>query len=166
MKQVRVVTVLSVLAGCASGLPQKPVSGEAIDFSLPVWASDKPHSFTEDVGHILVLDAWASWCAPCKEELPQLDALAKQWGPQGVRVYAASVDTDPLAVQPYLMEMHIGLPILLDPAGTILTRMLGLQNMPTTWVFDKEGHLVFTQQGKAALIAEKVNEMLSRPDKP
>ena len=83
-----------------------------------------------------------------------------------MRVYAASVDTDPLAVQPYLMEMHIGLPILLDPGGTILTRMLGLQNMPTTWVFDKEGHLVFTQQGKAALIAEKVNEMLSRPEKP
>lgn len=166
MKHVLVFTLLAVLCGCASGLPQKPVPGEAIDFALPVWASNQPHSFTEDVGHIVVLDAWASWCAPCKAELPQLDALAKQWAAQGVRVYAASVDTDPLAVQPYLMAMHIDLPILLDPGGTMLTRMLGLQNMPTTWVFDKDGHLVFTQQGNAALIADKVNGMLRRPDRP
>ncbi len=159
------VMLLVVLVGCATALPQKPVPGEAVDFSLPVWASNQPHSFTEDVGHIVVLDAWASWCAPCKAELPQLDALAKQWASQGVRVYAASVDTDPQAVQPYLMAMHIDLPILLDPGGAMLTRMLGLQNMPTTWVFDKDGHLVFTQQGNAALIAERVNAMLSRPDK-
>jgi thiol-disulfide isomerase/thioredoxin len=164
MKYLLVTSLVAVITGCASRPPQKPVPGEAIDFSLPVWASNQPHSFTQDVGHIVVLDAWASWCAPCKAELPQLDALAKQWASQGVRVYAASIDTDPEAVQPYLMAMHIDLPILLDPGGAMLTRMLGLQNMPTTWVFDKAGHLVFTQQGNAALIAEKVNGMLSRPD--
>jgi cytochrome c biogenesis protein CcmG, thiol:disulfide interchange protein DsbE len=164
MKQLLLVGLVAVVGGCASALPQKPVPGEAIDFALPVWASSQPHPFTDDVGHIVVLDAWASWCEPCKAELPQLDKLAKQWAPQGVRVYAASIDTDPEAVQPYLMTMHIDLPILLDPGGVLLTRMLGLQNMPTTWVFDKAGHLVFTQQGNAAGIAEKVNAMLSRPD--
>ena len=164
MKHILVVSLVAALGGCASALPQKPVPGEAIDFALPVWASSQPHSFTDDVGHIVVLDAWASWCEPCKAELPQLDKLARQWATQGVRVYAASIDTDAEAVQPYLMAMHIDLPILLDPGGAMLTRMLGLQNMPTTWVFDKAGHLVFTQQGNAALIAEKVNGMLSRPD--
>ena len=105
-------------------------------------------------------------CQPCQTELPKLDALAKQWAAQGVRVYAVNIDTASGVVQPFLMTFHIDLPVLLDPGGGVLTQSLGLQNMPTTWVFDQAGNLVFTEQGTAALIAEKVNLMLSTPAKP
>ncbi len=167
MKHGLVIGLLAALVGCASTPPApKPVPGGPIDFSLPIWPTTTQHSFLDDRGHILVVDAWASWCLPCQTELPQLDALAKQWAAQGVRVYAVNIDTSGGTVQPFLMTYHVDLPVLLDPGGGVLTQTLGLQNMPTTWVFDQGGHLVFTEQGTIALIAEKVNLMLSTPAKP
>ena len=166
MKDLFVVGLLSVAMGCASPPPPKPVTGGPIDFSLPIWPTTTQHSFADDRGHIVVLDAWASWCRPCQTELPVLDALAKQWAPQGVRVYAVNIDTSSGTVQPFLTTFHVDLPILLDPGGGILTERLGLKNMPTTWVFDQTGNLVFTEEGTAALIAEKVNLMLATPVKP
>ncbi len=166
MKQVLMVGFLAALLACASAPPPKPPSGGVLDFSLPIWPATTAHSFADDRGYIVVLDAWASWCQPCERELPQLDALAKQWATQGVRVYAVNIDTSPGTVQPFLMTFHIDLPVLLDPGGGVLTQRLGLQKMPTTWVFDRAGNLVFTEEGTAALIAEKVNLMLSTPAKP
>jgi cytochrome c biogenesis protein CcmG, thiol:disulfide interchange protein DsbE len=160
------VVGLLVGFGCASTPAPKPNPGGPVDFSLPIWPTSQQHSFADDRGHIVVLDAWATWCTPCQAQLPQLDALAKQWAPQGVRVYAVSIDTNVQAVQPFLLTFRVDLPILLDPGGEVLKQMLGLQNMPTTWVFDGAGHLVFTEQGSAALIAEKVNLMLTAPAKP
>jgi thiol-disulfide isomerase/thioredoxin len=167
VKHIRGFTLLAVVVGCATApVPPKPTANSPIDFSLPIWPTAQQHSFADDRGHIVVLDAWASWCAPCKTELPQLDALAKQWASQGVRVYAVNIDTSSGTVEPFLMTFHIGLPILLDPGAGVLTQTLGLKNMPTTWVFDTAGHLVFTEEGSAALIAEKVNLMLASPTKP
>jgi len=168
VKHILVIGLLTALGGCASAPPApKPVAGGPISFSLPIWpAGTAQHSFADDRGHIVVLDAWASWCQPCQTELPKLDALARQWAAQGVRVYAVNVDTASGVVQPFLMTFHIDLPILLDPGGGVLTQTLGLQNLPTTWVFDQAGNLVFTEQGNAALVAEKVNLMLSTPAKP
>jgi cytochrome c biogenesis protein CcmG/thiol:disulfide interchange protein DsbE len=167
MKLVLVVSCLAALVGCASApAPVKPPPGTPIDFSLPIWPSAQPHSFADDRGHILVVDAWASWCQPCKAELPQLDALAKQWKAQGVRVYAVNIDAGGDTVQPFLSEFHIDLPILLDPGGGVLTQTLALRNMPTTWVFDQDGHLVLSEEGKVSVIAEKVNSMLAQPSKP
>jgi hypothetical protein len=48
----------------------------------------------------------------------------------------------------------------------VLTQVLGLKNMPTTWVFDKEGHLVLTEEGSAGRVAETVNSMLAQSAKP
>jgi len=167
VKRMLVVGLVASLAGCASTPPPAtPAPGGPIDFSLPIWPTATQHSFADDRGHILVLDAWASWCQPRQVELPKLDVLAKQWAPQGVRVYAVNIDTAGGVVQNFLTTFHISLPVLLDPGGGVLTQRLGLQNMPTAWVFDPAGNLVFTGQGNAALVADKVNLMLSTPAKP
>ncbi len=167
VKRLLAIGLLAAVLACASGPPPpKPVAGGPINFSLPVWPAATNHPFADDRGHILVLDAWASWCLPCQTELPKLDALAKQWASQGVRVYAVNIDTGGGKVQPFLMTFHVDLPVLLDPGGGVLTQRLGLKDMPTTWIFDQAGNLVFTEQGNMDLIAEKVNLMLSTPAKP
>jgi cytochrome c biogenesis protein CcmG, thiol:disulfide interchange protein DsbE len=167
VKRVFICSLLAAAIGCASTPPPpKPAPGGPIDFSLPIWPTAQQHSFADDRGHIVVLDAWASWCAPCKTELPKLDALAQQWKTQGVRVYAVNIDTGSGTVEPFVMNLRIGLPILLDPGGGVLTSTLALQNMPTTWVFDAQGMLVYTEQGSADKIADKVNAMLAATGKP
>jgi thiol-disulfide isomerase/thioredoxin len=167
VKQLLGVGILMALFGCASAPPlPKPDPGGPIDFSLALWPTSQQHSFADDRGQIVVVDAWATWCVPCRTQLPQLDALARQWAAQGVRVYAVSIDTEVQAVQPFLDTVRIDLPILLDPGGTMLTRMLGLEGMPTTWVFDRQGKRVFTEQGSAAHVAEKVNGLLRLQGNP
>jgi thiol-disulfide isomerase/thioredoxin len=166
VKHTFVVTLLALLVGCATPPPPKPPPGTPIELTLPIWPSAQAHSFADDRGHILVVDAWASWCAPCKTELPQLNALANQWKPQGVRVYAVNIDTAGGTVQPFITTYNIDIPILLDPAAGLLTANLGLKNMPTTWVFDKEGHLVLAEEGNVGKVAEAVNTLLAQSAKP
>jgi thiol-disulfide isomerase/thioredoxin len=167
VKPFPVVALLAALAGCASTPPPpKPPPGGPIEFTLPIWPDAVPHSFADDRGHIVVIDAWASWCEPCKAELPQLNALAQQWKAQGVRVYAVNIDTGGDTVGPFVTTYNIGLPILLDPGGGVLTTTLGLKNMPTTWVFNEQGTFVLAEEGKVTLIAEKVNSMLAQSTKP
>jgi len=160
------VAAALILAGCASApAAPPPPPGAPVDFSLAIWASGQQHSFADDRGHVVVLDAWATWCTPCQAQLPQLDALARRWASRGVRVYAASIDQNAEAVQPFLLTMHIDLPILLDPGGKTLTQMLGLKNMPTTWVIDPDGHVVLTEDSATTIAAveAKVNMLLAAP---
>jgi thiol-disulfide isomerase/thioredoxin len=166
VKHTLVVTVLAVLVGCATPPPPKPPPGAPIEFTLPIWPSAQPHSFLDDRGHILVVDAWASWCAPCKAELPQLNALANQWKAQGVRVYAVNIDTTDGTVTPFVTTYNIEIPILLDPGAGLLTSILGLKNMPTTWVFDKDGNVVLASESNIGKVAEAVNTLLAQSAKP
>ena len=167
MKHIVGLAFLAVLVGCASKpAPPTPTSSAPMDFSLPIWPSAQQHTFADDRGHIVVIDAWASWCAPCKTELPQLDALAKKWAPEGVRAYAVNIDTASGAVQSFLATTPLSLPILLDPGAGVLTQVLGLKSMPTTWVLDKEGRVVLTEEGSLGKVDETVNIMLGHPDKP
>lgn len=167
MTRALVVVGLLVLSGCASAPPPKPLPGGPLTVSLPIWSTDQKHSFADDRGHIVVIDAWATWCAPCKAQLPELDALAKQWAGQGVRVYAVSIDTDVNAIGPFLLTMRIDLPILLDPGAAVLTPTLGLQDMPTTWVIDQGGQVVLAEHGSTiAAVNAKVNLMLASPARP
>jgi hypothetical protein len=78
-----------------------------------------------------------------------------------------SIDTDVNAVGPFLQSMRIDLPILLDPGAAVLTPVLGLQDMPTTWVLDRDGNVVLAEHGQTiAAVTAKVNLMLSSPAKP
>ena len=167
MDIVGLTLLAATVVACASAPPApKPAPGASLTLSLPIWPTAEQHSFADDRGYIVVVDAWASWCAPCKTELPQLDALARQWKSQGVRVYAVNIDTSGGTVQPFLMAYHVDLPILLDPGAGVLTQALGLKNMPTTWVFDKEGHRVLTEEGSLGRVPETVNGMLAQSAKP
>lgn len=167
MRCVLACSVLAAIVGCASAPPATgAASAGPIAFSLPIWPTAEQHSFSDDRGHIVVVDAWASWCGPCKTELPKLDALARQWRTQGVRVYAVNIDTGSGTVEPFVTTLRIGVPILLDPGGGVLTSLLGLKDMPTTWVFDAQGMLVFTDSGSAEKTAEKVNALLAASAKP
>ncbi len=137
-----------MIAVSAASSPKPEVSAERAPALAFAWfPSGSVHALSADRGHVVVLDAWATWCAPCTESLPRIQAFQARYAGRGVRTYAVSVDEDPRLVEPYLKSAHVTLPVLLDPGGTLLEPALKLRVMPTTWVFDRLGKLRHTVEG-------------------
>ena len=87
-------------------------------------------------GHIVILNLWATWCAPCIEELPSLLAMQRQL-PQ-VTVLAISQDDDPAAYRAFLLQNHVDLLTLRDPSASI-PRLYGTAKIPESYVIDRNG---------------------------
>ncbi len=101
-------------------------------------------------GKVVLLNFWATWCAPCVREMPTLDRLQARLGGQGLAVVAVSEDTGGLAVvSPFFKQYSLdNLEIYLDPTGE-LSRSFGLKGLPTTLLIDAEGHVVGGLEGPA-----------------
>ncbi len=103
-------------------------------------AAGHPHTLAEYRGRGVVLNLWATWCAPCVAELPSLDALARQLRGSRITVLAVSSDLGGApAVQRFYASHHIdALPVLLDPEGAVLHAM-GAVGLPTTYLVTPQG---------------------------
>jgi len=114
-------------------------------------------------GRVLLLDVWASWCGPCKQELPMLDAMARRLKGQGIDVLAVSVDQERANVEKFLKgHGHWALTIAHDPAGAIAER-LQPDKMPTSYVIDRAGIVRYVNAGfvpdDAATIEKRLLEV-------
>ncbi|HZX42486.1 MAG TPA: TlpA disulfide reductase family protein [Myxococcaceae bacterium] len=155
----RVGALLVLALGCAGSAPAPassstqpltaasgPSGASVSDISLQTYPTPGKHAFSDDRGQVVVLDAWATWCAPCVRSLPELQALRKEYASRGVRVYAVSVDEDKAQIPTFLAAARVDVPVLLDPGGFVLESKLKLKQMPTTWVVDRSGHVRYTQE--------------------
>ncbi|MFN6962688.1 MAG: TlpA family protein disulfide reductase [Pyrinomonadaceae bacterium] len=93
---------------------------------------------SESRGRVVVVNYWATWCPPCRIEMPGLVSFANEYGPKGVDVVGVTVDDDLALVPPFAEKYGIPYPILTpgtDPnAG-------GEMALPTTFLYDKQGRL-------------------------
>jgi cytochrome c biogenesis protein CcmG, thiol:disulfide interchange protein DsbE len=94
-------------------------------------------------GHVVVVNFWASWCAPCRRELPRLDALSRRLASRGARVVAVSIDENRENARAYVTRGALKLPVAHDgPDG--LARDLDLRNVPATIVLDGDGRVAWS----------------------
>lgn len=102
-------------------------------------------------GTIAVVNFWATWCGPCREELPRLSALSADYATRGVRFIAISADDpeDRPKIEPFLRQQKIGLDVWLDAdLGTLDRLQLG-NVLPATLIADKDGQIVGRISGEA-----------------
>jgi peroxiredoxin len=121
--------------------PSQPVSiGEtAPDFALPALGSGSI-SLRNYRGQIVLVNFWATWCAPCVEEAPGLEKFAEQMRNQGVTVLGVSVDTDAVALQRFVTQNHLSFPMARDPNQAVTSRY-GTFKFPETYILDREGRV-------------------------
>lgn len=119
-------------------------------------------------GRHVLLNLWATWCAPCVREMPALQRLQAALGGQGFRVVALSLDRGGAAqVKPFLDRIGVGgLDILLDPAGRSM-QALAVRGLPTTFLLDPQGRQIARFEGGAEWDhADMVAELKRRMGQP
>jgi peroxiredoxin len=112
---------------------------EQADFTLNA-LDGKSWTLKELRGKVVVLNFWATWCPPCRKEMPDLQGLYQQFANQGLVILAIS-DEDAGKVKPFISERKITYPILLDP-GRKVNELFQIEGIPKTFVYDRNGKLV------------------------
>ncbi|HXE30890.1 MAG TPA: TlpA disulfide reductase family protein [Terriglobales bacterium] len=128
---------LAPLTGCTARVqPGEP----ALDFHLTL-NNGQAVSLASYRGRVVVLNFWASWCPPCIQETPTLNAMAERF-PQGrLVVLGVSIDQDPVAYQNFLASYRIRYPTARDPSAALMHRY-GTEQIPETYIINAEGRMV------------------------
>jgi len=90
-------------------------------------------------GKVVLVNFWATWCPPCRKEMPDLQTLYARFKDQGLVVLAIS-DEDAGKVKPFVAERHVTYPILLDP-GRKVNSLFQVEGIPKSFVYDRNGRL-------------------------
>jgi cytochrome c biogenesis protein CcmG/thiol:disulfide interchange protein DsbE len=126
-------------AGRQIGAPAPEIHVESL--------AGKPLGLASYRGKVVLLDVWASWCGPCKQELPMLDDMAKRLRDDGIVVLAVSVDQERANLVKFLRaRSRWALTIAHDPKGEVADR-LAPEKMPTSYVIDREGIIRYVNSG-------------------
>ena len=146
-------------AGASSAKPWYADGLRKLGFSLP--ASPEPIGevsfqslgggtvkLSELRGKVVLLNFWATWCPPCRAEMPALDELWKRDKGKAFVIVGVSVGEAPKTVKDFIGKQGYGYPIFVDPSGE-LGSMFGARSIPTTYVIDKAGAVIAGKVGGA-----------------
>ena len=138
MRRVSVLTGLLtvLLAGCYSGSRPPHIGSNAPDFT--VQDSDRKITLSELRGKVVVLNFWATWCAPCVEELPSLVNLQQKMRNKGITVLAVSVDQDEGLYRRFVQDHNVNLLTVRD-ANQKSNNLYGTFKFPETYIIDRNG---------------------------
>jgi cytochrome c biogenesis protein CcmG/thiol:disulfide interchange protein DsbE len=134
---IAALIVLFVHPSYRNGTPS--LHGQAAkNFSLTL--DGKPARLSDLRGKVVLLNFWASWCQPCVDEAPSLDALQKKIAPLGGTVLGVSVDDDPAAYEQFLKTYNVDFPTFRD-ASKKIPLSYGTTMYPETYVIDRDGKI-------------------------
>ena len=111
-------------------------------------------------GQVVVLNFWASWCEPCRTEMPSLELFAQRHERDGIVVMAVNHRETDAALDRFLQQMPISLPILRDTDGAA-ARDWGVRVFPTTVLVGRDGRARFSVIGEADWLAPELRNLLA-----
>jgi cytochrome c biogenesis protein CcmG/thiol:disulfide interchange protein DsbE len=130
------LALLLISSACSRGSRPPGIGANAPDFTL----QDADHKITlsQFRGQVVVLNFWATWCAPCVEEVPSLVEMQRRMKSKGVEVLAVSVDEDDSSYRQFVRDHQVNLLTLRDPRQTI-AGIYGTSKFPETYIIDRTG---------------------------
>jgi len=141
---------LIVVAMSLFGLGVMPANAKIISGKAPVFTlkSRGGHNLrlSDYRGQVVLINFWASWCGPCRQEMPLLENLYKRYNKLGFTIMGVNVDTDSTKANNYLKDMTVTFPIVYDISNAV-SKSFNVNAMPTTVIVDRNGNMRFLHQG-------------------
>ena len=120
----------------------------APDFTLQSSTGENVR-LAEQRGQVVMLNFWASWCGPCRKEMPLLDDMSKRYSAAGFVLYGVNVEEDNTDAKKLIKELGVTFPILYDTESKA-SSLYNVDAMPTTVVIDKKGVIRYVNRGYKA----------------
>jgi thiol-disulfide isomerase/thioredoxin len=154
MKTIRPVLVALSLAATSLVLPSLCAGADFKPGPAPVWTlkdvDGKAISSEQLKGKVIVLDFWATWCGPCRSEIPGYIELQKQSGPAGLAIVGVSLDRGgPAVVKKFIADLKINYQIVMGD-DQIADAFGGVEAIPTTFIIDRNGTIRYRKVGAMA----------------
>jgi thiol-disulfide isomerase/thioredoxin len=138
-----VMTALAVAVGAASAAITP--AGTAPDFTLPSMGGPNLR-LQEQRGRVVMVNFWATWCGPCRVEMPHLARLYDKYRGSGFVVFAVNIDEDPRKAASLATQLGMRFPVLLDTDKKV-SRLYDLSTMPSTVLIDRDGRVRYVHRG-------------------
>lgn len=151
-------------SGGEDGTQTSMVGNDAPDFTLDLLAGGKFH-LHEQRGQVVVLDFWASWCGPCVQAMPQIDAVVNQFEGKEVRLVSVNLQEDQETVRSMLERLEISPEVALDIDGATAEKYQVLA-IPQTVVIDRDGKVGAVFIGEGPRFSEQLHEAIQRAVEP
>ena len=156
-------SMASLLGGPALPTPQERVFF-TVDFTLPDVQGNLVRLF-DLRGQPVLINIWATWCYPCRAEMPSINALYHEYQTKGLAIVAIAIDEGGKpAVTPFMQAYTLSFRVLLDPQN-MLGAQLQMPGIPTSYLLDKRGRIVYRKDGlhnwHTAAIRDLVDQLLA-----
>jgi len=135
----------------------------AVGSTMPAYKAElldgKPFDVAAERGNVVFLNLWATWCNPCRAEIPELEKLHTEYAAQGFKVVGVSLDeSGKEAVQQFVTENSMTYPIALDPEGK-LANVFQTTVIPTSVLIDRSGKIVWKKYGLISVDEELMSAL-------
>ena len=134
-----------LLLGTATFAKTENLSGPAPDFTLPL-AGKKKLKLSQLKGNVVMVNFWASWCGPCREEMPLIEDLFQKYKKLGFVVYGVNVDANPKDAQELVKASGVSFPVGYDTKNKV-SQLYSIDSMPSTVMVDRKGNMRFLHRG-------------------
>lgn len=154
---------LMLLQPCAAAAPPGaalaaiPGSPPAEDFTLPD-PTGREHSLSEYRGRVVLVNFWATWCAPCREEMPAMDRLYRAQADRGLEILAVHAGPGGAAMREFLQRIPVSFTVLVD--ADLELRGWLVPALPTTILVDRHGRTIYRALGPRAWDSEEMQSFL------
>ncbi len=154
------LVLASLLTLAAAGPAQAASAKPAPNFTLKS-LTGKNMKLSEMTGNVVLINFWASWCGPCREEMPLLNALHKKYKKLGFTVLGVNVEEQASNARGFLNDFPVDFPVLLDNTNKV-SKLYDVVAMPTTVVVDRDGRMRYIHKGYKSGDEEKYRKMVKK----
>jgi len=160
LKQRWIFPLMALLMLAATPLQAKNANGPAPDFTLKT-LDGRNMKLSELAGNVVMINFWASWCAPCRVEMPKLNDLYNKYKDLGFVLLGVNVEQQEQPPRNFLKKRPVDFPILLDK-GNDVSKQYHVIAMPTTVLVDRSGNMRYVHQGYKEGDEKKYRKMIKK----